>query len=138
MQQDIRTVAATLYGEARGEGLHGMIAVACVIRNRVSKPCWWGKDIQTVCHRPFQFSCWNPDDPNRKVLVAIEAGAEPKDAAAFADCVRAAELVFIDNMADIVQGATSYCTKAVAKQTYWAQGQTPLVSIGAHNFYRIA
>lgn len=32
--QDIDVVAWTLFGEARGEGRQGMVAVACVIVNR--------------------------------------------------------------------------------------------------------
>ena len=38
-------LARTLWGEARGEGLAGQIAVACTIRNRVEDgraKSWWG------------------------------------------------------------------------------------------------
>src|SRR5262245_17380118 len=60
-------VAATVYGEARGEPVEGQIAVAQVINLRSAK-----RDItfQQVCLAPKQFSCWNEGDPNRAVLLA--------------------------------------------------------------------
>ena len=59
--QDI--LARTLWGEARGEGVAGQIAVAWSIRNRVEmdlhndgKPDWWGEGYAGVCKKPYQFS----------------------------------------------------------------------------------
>ena len=42
---DTEVFAKTLWGEARGEGIIGMLAVACVIKNRINRPGWWGNDI---------------------------------------------------------------------------------------------
>ena len=56
MDKQTEIFAKTLYGEARGEGLKGIEAVACVIVNRLKKPCWWGHTIQEVCLKPAQFS----------------------------------------------------------------------------------
>lgn len=58
------TLTKTIWGEARGEGREGMIAVAWVILNRASIGGWWGNSIETVCLKPWQFSCWNANDPN--------------------------------------------------------------------------
>ena len=60
-------LARTLYGEARGEGLPGIEAVACVILNRVAFAkargrYWWGNTVSQVCLKPGQFSCWNAGD----------------------------------------------------------------------------
>ncbi len=69
---EINILAKTLYGEARGEGLSGLEAVANTIINRVNTAkakggrFWWGNDIISVCQKPYQFSCWNKKDPNRK------------------------------------------------------------------------
>ncbi|MDY6408142.1 MAG: cell wall hydrolase [Pseudomonadota bacterium] len=76
MDSETEILAKTLYGEARGEGISGLEAVANVILNRVKHPCWWGKSIQEVCLKPMQFSCWNTDDPNRKKLME-DLSADP-------------------------------------------------------------
>ena len=77
---DIDTLARTIYGEARGEDRQSKIAVACVILNRVQqrKQCGYrnidGRKIPTIaatCLKPWQFSCWNEKDPNRKVILKV-------------------------------------------------------------------
>lgn len=129
---DVEVVAKTLYGEARGEGLNGMLAVACVIRNRVNAKSWYGEDWRGVCLKPWQFSCWNPGDPNRKVLEALSY-TDPKLAVA----ASAADAVINRGFQDITNGANHYCTKAVASRTSWARGETPVATIGNHVFYKL-
>src|SRR5690606_24089205 len=58
----IETVAMTLYGEARGQSLLDRLAVGAVIRERVLRPGWWGKDWQGVCTAPWQFTAWHSHD----------------------------------------------------------------------------
>jgi len=86
----VDTLARTLWGEARGEPVRGIEAVAAVVVNRVRLAqrrggMWWGSDIVAVCRKPWQFSCWNADDPNRAKLLAVTA-ADP----VFATCLRVA------------------------------------------------
>lgn len=64
--EQINWLAKTIYGEARGENIETMLAVAWVIRNRVNGPDWMGNDYRSVVLKPYQFSCWNEGDPNRK------------------------------------------------------------------------
>lgn len=54
-------LAKTLYGEARGENYESMVAIAWVIRNRVTI---WKSTYQKIVMQPQQFSCWNRNDPN--------------------------------------------------------------------------
>lgn len=63
MDQHIDALARTIIGEARGEGLLDMLGVACVVRERVLRPGWWGRDVEGVCKAPWQFTCWH--DHNR-------------------------------------------------------------------------
>ena len=66
-EKDRDILARTLWGEARGESLAGQIAVAWTIRNRVKDgkdKSWWGEGYASVCQKPYQFSCWNRNDPN--------------------------------------------------------------------------
>lgn len=72
---NVDTVARTLWGEARGTGLLDMLGVAAVIRERVLRPGWWSRpndDWISVCRSPWQFSCWNSNDPNRSKLYRAE------------------------------------------------------------------
>ena len=69
-EQDVDVLARTIWGEARGEGFAGQVAVGWAIRNRVEadlgndgKPDWWGEGYVGVCKAPWQFSCWNKNDP---------------------------------------------------------------------------
>src|SRR3546814_14859458 len=64
-------LARTIWGEARGEPVRGMEAVAAVVMNRVARPGWWGRTVASVCTKAYQFACWNEDDPNRAKLLAV-------------------------------------------------------------------
>jgi N-acetylmuramoyl-L-alanine amidase len=65
---DQKIVAMTIVGEARGEGKLGMYAVGAVIAQRVIA---WKKTPAQVCLKKSQFSCWNPNDPNRAKLPRV-------------------------------------------------------------------
>ncbi|MET4731497.1 N-acetylmuramoyl-L-alanine amidase [Thalassospira sp. MBR-102] len=127
-------LARTLYGEARGEGLPGIEAVACVILNRVAFAkargrYWWGSTVAQVCLKPGQFSCWNAGDPNRVKLLKLSA-RDP----AYRLCKRVATRALAGEIADMTQGATHYHTHAV--DPYWARGQVPVAEIGGHLFFK--
>ncbi len=127
--------ARTLWGEARGEGTHGMESVACVILNRVEHAhkkgkFWWGNSIIQVCQKPYQFSCWNRSDPNFKKLQNVT-----KDDVYFATAIRTAQRAMAGCLEDVTENATHYHTKAI--NPYWAKGQRPCANIGSHLFYRL-
>lgn len=125
----IDTLARTIWGEARGEGREGMEAVAAVIMNRVARPCWWGRTIETVCTKPWQFSCWNSNDPNlAKLLSVTEADPSFKTAMEIATLAEAGELP------DPTNGSTHYHVKTIRPD--WAQGRQPCAAIGNHLFYK--
>jgi len=69
---EVDVLARTIWGEARGEGSVGMQAVACVILNRVRRGGWWGDSIVSVSQKPYQFSCWNKDDPNYRRVLSVD------------------------------------------------------------------
>lgn len=132
----VDTLARTIWGEARGEGRSGMEAVACVVQNRVAVSrarggkFWWGNDILQVCQKPFQFSCWNANDPQRaKVIAVTEKNIH------FATSLRIARRCVYGCIKDIVNGATHYHTLDILP--HWAQGQAPVAIIGHHMFYKL-
>jgi N-acetylmuramoyl-L-alanine amidase len=121
-------LARTLYGEARGESVRGKEAVACVIMNRVRKPRWWGKSVEEVCRRPWQFSCWNRTDPNCAKIQQVDDGDR-----VFRICVRIAQRAIAGVIDDPTKGATHYHTRNVLPD--WAKALSPSAEIGNHLFY---
>lgn len=138
--QDV--VALTLYGEARGEPIEGLLAVGCVIRNRVTvdlghdgRPDWWGEGYRGVCLQPKQFSCWNDGDPTQAAVVtAAQAIMHGTPDPWLAQCLWAAEGVTRDWLRDLTSGATHYHTDAVSPA--WAKSMILTVRKGHHLFYR--
>jgi spore germination cell wall hydrolase CwlJ-like protein len=136
-EMEIDVLARTLYGEARSEGQKGMEAVAHVVLNRVKHASskggqfWWGHDIITVCQMPYQFSCWNPGDPNRTKLMAVDEADIH-----FATCMRIARRAVIGQLGnDPTFGADHYHTVSVTPK--WSQDEVPIAQIGAHVFFRL-
>jgi len=132
----IDTLARTLWGEARGEGVAGMEAVAAVIVNRSRAPGWWGRTITGVCLKPMQFSCWNQTDPNREKLLSVG----PIDNA-FAAALKIATAAVDGDLVDQTGGATNYHTieaprGVVGWPPKWAASLTETARIGNHVFYR--
>lgn len=133
IERDVDILARTIYGEARGELARGKEAVAAVIMNRLRRGrerqgYWWGDSVETVCTKPWQFSCWNSGDPNREKILA--AGA---DSRVFQACLRVARRALAGKLADPTGGATHYHTRAVRPP--WARAKTPSAEIGEHQFY---
>jgi N-acetylmuramoyl-L-alanine amidase len=127
---DLSIGALTVYGEARGEGPRGWEAVAWVIRNRAERPCWWGRTVKEVCQKPWQFSCWNKNDPNSKKLAALKP-----DHPLLVEIKAVVQAVFDGTIPDPTGGATHYHTEEVSP--VWARGKQPTRIIGAHHFYAL-
>lgn len=124
------TVARTVWGEARGEPWIGQVAVAWVIRNRVARPGWWGRDYESVCLAPRQFSCWD-DTP---AIIDQTPRTMP-------NCYAAACAVLLDDEPDPTAGATHY--HSIRRPSWaaqwppgWAASLTETARIGGHVFYR--
>lgn len=127
----IETLARTIWGEARGEPHLGQEAVANVVINRVRTPCWWGDSVISVCRAPWQFSCWNEDDPNRAKLLAVTA-----DDREFAAILRIAREACAGELPDLTNGANSYYAIG-APMPAWARDAALTLVVGHHRFYRV-
>lgn len=131
--REIDVLARTIYGEARGEPVRGKEAVACVILNRVRRArrrggYWWGSDLIEVCHKPWQFSCWNEDDPNLEKILKVDAANS-----VFKTCKRVARRALGGSIKDPTDGATHY--HAIGVEPPWAKGRGVSAAIGRHVFY---
>lgn len=130
------------YGEARNQPIFGLVAVLCVIRNRVRAGRWatW----QAVVFAPFQFSCWNTDDPNCAKLVdlgerLIAARPMPDD---LSDAIVLRTALWLANemaagrVEDVTGGAVSYFNpKTVAAPRWAGPPARRTVTIGDHVFF---
>jgi spore germination cell wall hydrolase CwlJ-like protein len=132
--RDREILARTLWGEARGEGLAGQLAVAWTIRNRVfdgKDKSWWGEGYAGVCLKPWQFSCWNSNDPNYAFL----SGAKPIPAGQFKQAMEAANAVIDGTVDDMTHGATHYYATSMPKPPVWVKGAKLTLTMGHHKFY---
>jgi N-acetylmuramoyl-L-alanine amidase len=146
--EDFAPLVATVWGEARGQPVQGQQAVAHVVLNRAAartpsgKPQWWGGSIEGVITKPWQFSCWNDNDPNApgcrdlrdRLLLGPQAALSAAEVQAYT-----AALAVLNGAPDPTGGATHYYAawmdgKGVAPK--WAKGRTPSAVIGGHKFYR--
>ncbi|WP_420724035.1 cell wall hydrolase [Hwanghaeella sp. LZ110] len=124
------TMARTMYGEARGEGATGMQAVGNVIMNRALLGGWWGNSIVSVALKPWQFSAWNANDPNRDVI----ANLMPGDNQTFDLAYEIAGKLIDGDLPDITGGATHYYADTISEPG-WARGANQTAYIGHHKFF---
>uniref|UniRef100_A0A6H1ZL01 Putative cell wall hydrolase n=1 Tax=viral metagenome TaxID=1070528 RepID=A0A6H1ZL01_9ZZZZ len=122
--------ARLLWGEARGEGLEGMVAVANVVMNRFNAyKKRYGALLHNIILAEWQFSCFNENDPNYETI--LNGPGEP-----ISECRVIAKLAIEGLLKDITNGSTHYHTLSI--MPYWAERPTlmiPRVTIGNHKFY---
>lgn len=118
----------TIYQEARGESFNGMCAVGEVIRNRMGrKYSSDGTVAGTVC-RPYQFSGWNTQDPNRVPSLKLD-DADPK----VKECAKAWRT---SQATTYAMGAVLYCNLAVLPaRPDWAKAENHVAKVGSHDFF---
>lgn len=136
-----KIMAVTLWAESRGEPLSGKVAVGTVILNRVVHRAWDGDTLTEVCLWPRQFSCFNPDDPQRVRLVKFAADFDAAIEAdkRLADCYVLAQGM----MAGVIRPdaeiraakCCQYLTTAAKAWTGWWRSMRFVKKIGGHEFY---
>lgn len=148
---DVLVMAATIWGEARGEGFDGKLAVAWAIRNRAEAQRWYGiagdgvsypdHSLRAVCLKPWQFSAWNANDPNRAQLVKMSIEGRKTvvnylEISAYRDCLNAALQVIDGTAVDPTWGSTHYFNPlAVDEPPAWAKNRRPVYVCGNHLFF---
>lgn len=140
---DEAILGLTLFGEARGEAIEGIIAVGHVIRNRVKDAKKrYGQTYREVCLRKLQFSCWNPSpsDPNFQRVVKAATGlmttpivSEPT----LEQCSWVALGIVRGALLDNSKQANHYHTVQLKPRPSWAQSYVPVIQKGNHVFYKI-
>lgn len=142
---DLEALTRTLYGEARGEGLVGKVAVAEVVINRRNAKTWWGRirpklnvpdhSVEAVCRMPWQFSCWNGNDPNFLLITADWQNLRKSAEAAV--CYTIAALALDGLLARTLPAEVyHYHTRGLPFPRSWGAYRDPIAEIGSHLFYR--
>nr|DAK07313.1 MAG TPA: Cell Wall Hydrolase [Bacteriophage sp.] len=127
-EDDVLTLARTVWGEARGEGTEGQKAVIHTVFNRFKSGRWYaGKTIAATCKKPWQYSCWNKNDPNRAKMEELTY-IELKP---YIDLIEEAEFE-----PDPTGGATHYYNPKVCAAPKWAAGMRPCYVCGHHLFFK--
>lgn len=121
-QNDLDILARTLYGEAEAYDVDDAEAIAAVVMNRIR---WrnWPNTAAQVCLQPWQFSCWNQNDPNRVRILAVT-----EDDAWFRTCIGIAKRALDGTLHDKTNGATHYYASYLDDKGLtpkWARGKTP-------------
>jgi len=124
-------LARCIWGEARGEPIRGKLAVAHVVLNRVKARSYFGKTITEVILSPWQFSCFNENDPNLAKILGLSS-KDPD----LAYCRAVADMALLTGSPDPTGGATHYHAAQVTP--LWAESNQMvfLWRIGNHLFYR--
>lgn len=122
-----------LYGEARNQPAIGALAVLSVVYNRASQS---GKTVRDEILKPWQFSSFNQNDPNRALLL----DAWKTDPVSWSRADAICELYEEHATPDPTKGATHYYNPSVV-QPAWGRGSsgwTELAVIDDHVFGRAA
>jgi len=103
---DVNLLGLCVWREARGEIYDAKFGVACSIRNRVNHPTWWGHNYHEVILEKWQYTSFDPSDPNS---TKFPGATDP----AYLECLEAASCVINGKMTDTTGGASSYFDKSL-------------------------
>jgi hypothetical protein len=142
----LQALALTAFGEARGDGYRGLVAVCWSARNRLARPQRFGATYKAVVHARAQYSCWWPYGGvgNYAAVMAaakdVVMGVRPAQGSPLALAFQAAVDVIEDRVIDPTNGATHYYMPAEMKPPgrvpIWAAPPAQLsAELGGHRFY---
>lgn len=118
-ESTFRCMVATLYHEARGEGVLGIEAVASVIMNRAKRA---NKSVCSIVYERKQFS-WVHVTKDKRIKGDIM------------NILSTTHKALSGVLVDVTQGATSY--HATYVKPSWAKHMKRTIQINNHIFYRV-
>lgn len=124
---DQLALSLCIWREARGEGQQGMLAVACVVRNRVHKH---NSGYAIEVYRPLQFSSLTA--PKDSQLHTFPTASDPT----WAQAQKVASDVIGGRDNDITNGATLYFDDSIPFPSNWNRSKCKFAcTIGRLHFY---
>lgn len=118
-------LALCVWREARGESFVGKMLVAQVIENRVTDRRW-PDNYEDAILQPWQFSSFNPSDPNVQKFPREDDQTWP-------DCVGAADEVLSNS--EPISSANHY--HVIGLHPAWANPDKVVATEGHHVFYHL-
>ena len=137
---DIDIIAATIVGEAGGEGYRGMTAVKNVLQNRADKK---STIPAREALRPKQFSMWNTATTGVTVPADFNEKGRPAKIQSIIDMYKkhsnwtTAVTLAKSKIKDITGDATKYYASNGTQEIdppYWAKDWKDPITIGNHTF----
>lgn len=115
---DVFYLALVIWREARGASSDAQTAVGWSVMNRVQRPGWWGKTLDEVVTKKWQYSSIAaPGDPQ---LILWPKLADPSWLAVLGI---AHEILYGDSANNVFPGADSYYDSSIAAPK-WATPET--------------
>ena len=140
LSSDLDVLTATVYGEGRNQSILGLEAIASVVLNRAEyaakrhRPQFGNGSIRSACLAPWQFSCWNDGDPNRAVIETLDF-TQPRGP--LLECLTVASKALDGMLDDPTDGCRFYKVTDLPWPGDWGAEVPPVVTIGAHSFYKL-
>lgn len=134
-QDNCVLLAMCNFGEARGEKFDAKMAQCCAVRNRVQKQPRFGVGYKGVILKPFAFSCFNHDDPNRGKLLdpRKELDRENAPLSVWDECFQAAYNIYWSYVKDLTGGAVFYYSHPIVEPPKaWGKVEQTVTIGGLH------
>ena len=125
---DIDLFARTLWGEAAGESVRGIEALAAVVMNRAAVLV--GSSVDDACRG---FSCWSHDNPDLSQMLSLRSGTRSAGELLFTTCLRIARRAVAGLLEDPTGGAMMFHNRSTLPD--WTSGREPTAEIGNRLFY---
>lgn len=125
-------LALCIWREARGETFRGKLLVGWTIRNRV-EDVRWPNTYEGVITQKWQFSAFNPHDPNAVKYPPTSDEPNPMENAAWLSCVQAAHMV----LSGTTPLAKSNHYHSTAVMPNWHDASKIVEREGAHVFLEL-
>lgn len=122
---DDTLAALTIYLEARGESFAGKMAVAAVIRNRMTHKYHSDGTVKGTVLRAKQFEPWIKRNPEKVDFDLTNQKMR--------ECLLAWKLV--QDGRNVVDGAVLFYNPQLVKTPRWAQVNRKVAKIGGHEFF---
>lgn len=120
---DVIILARLIFGEARNQSKEAMTGVGWVIKNRLrAKRSYFGYSYHEIIlkndHRYYQFSSFNPADPNYPVLIDPFNAADETTSKAWFEAYDVAESITADISKDPTEGATFFHSSDLSQEQF--------------------